>query len=256
MRLLWRILTNLDSVLKSKDITLLTKVHIVKAIVFPVVMYGCESWTIKKVECQTIDAFEVWCWRRLLRVPWTARRLNQSMSIPMNTHWKYWCWSWSSNTLGTWCEKLTHWKRPWCWQVLKAGGEGGGKEKGRGWVGYIASLTQWTWVWANSMRQWRTGQPGVPQSLGSQRVRLGLVIEQQQIQCDCLYKKRKSGHTDTPKVHLNDNRPCESFLTGRRWGESRYLQTMGKGFRRNQPLQYLDLGLLASRTARQYISVV
>ena len=72
-------MTNLDSISKSRDITLLTKVHLVKVIVFPVVMYGCESWTIKKAECQIIDAFELWCWRRLLRVPWTARRSNQSI---------------------------------------------------------------------------------------------------------------------------------------------------------------------------------
>ena len=72
-------MTNLDSVLKSRDITLLTKVHMVKATVFPVVMYGCESWTIKNAECCRIDAFELWCWRRLLRVPWTARRSNQSI---------------------------------------------------------------------------------------------------------------------------------------------------------------------------------
>ena len=72
-------MTNLDSVLKSRDITLLTKVHPVKALVFPMVMYGCESWTIKKIECRRIDAFELWCWRRLLRVPWTARRSKQSI---------------------------------------------------------------------------------------------------------------------------------------------------------------------------------
>ena len=72
-------MTNLDSILKSRDITLSTKVHLVKAMVFPVVMYGCESWTIKKAECQRIDAFELRCWRRLLRVPWTARRCNQSI---------------------------------------------------------------------------------------------------------------------------------------------------------------------------------
>ena len=72
-------MTNLDSILKSRDITLSTKVRLVKAVVFPVVMYGCESWTIKKAECQQIDAFELWCWRRLLRVPWTARRSNQSI---------------------------------------------------------------------------------------------------------------------------------------------------------------------------------
>ena len=72
-------MTNIDRTLKSRDITLPTKVHLVKAMVFPAVMYGCESWTIKKVECQKIDAFELWCWRRLLRVPWTTRRSNQSI---------------------------------------------------------------------------------------------------------------------------------------------------------------------------------
>ena len=79
-----KVMTNLDSILKSRDITLPTKVHLVKAMVFLVVMYGCESWTIKKVECQKIDAFELWCWRRLLRVPWTARRSNQSILKEIN----------------------------------------------------------------------------------------------------------------------------------------------------------------------------
>ena len=74
-----KVMTNLDSILKSRDITLLTNVHLVKAMVFPVVMYGCKSWTVKKAEGQRFDAFELWCWRRLLRVPWTARRLNQSI---------------------------------------------------------------------------------------------------------------------------------------------------------------------------------
>ena len=77
-------MTNLDSVLKSRDITLLTKVHIVKSMVFPVGMYGCENWTIKKAECQRTDAFKPWCWRRLLRVPWTARRSNQSILQGIN----------------------------------------------------------------------------------------------------------------------------------------------------------------------------
>ena len=72
-------MTNLDSIFRKRDITLVTKVHLVKAMIFPVVMYGCESWTVKKAECQRIDAFELWCWRRLLRVPWTARRSNQSI---------------------------------------------------------------------------------------------------------------------------------------------------------------------------------
>ena len=74
-----KVMTNLESILKSRDITLPTKVHLVKAMVFPVVMYGCESWTVKKAECQRIDAFELWCWRRVLKVPWTARRSNQSI---------------------------------------------------------------------------------------------------------------------------------------------------------------------------------
>ena len=96
-------MTNLDSVLKSRDITLLTKVHLVKAMVFPVVMYGCKSWTIMKAEHQRIDAFELWCWRRLLRVPWTARRSKPSIlkQISPGCSWKDWCWSWNSNTLAT-----------------------------------------------------------------------------------------------------------------------------------------------------------
>ena len=82
-----KVLTNLDSILKSRDITLSTKVRLVKAMVFPVVMYGCENWTIKKAECRRIDAFELWCWRRLLRVPWTARRYNQSILKEMSPDW-------------------------------------------------------------------------------------------------------------------------------------------------------------------------
>ena len=83
--------------------------------VFPVVIYECESWTIKKAECQIIDAFELWCWRRLLRVPWTARISNQPIlkEISPEYYWKDWCWSWNSNTLATWCKELTHLKRPW-----------------------------------------------------------------------------------------------------------------------------------------------
>ena len=83
-----------------------------------------------------------------------------------NIHWKNWCWSWSSNTLATWCEELTHWKRPWCWERLKAGGEG----DGRGWDGRMTSLTQWTWAWVNSGSWWWTGKPGMLQPRGSQRV--------------------------------------------------------------------------------------
>ena len=121
-----KVMTNLDSLLKNRDITLPKKVHLVKAMVFPVVMYGCKSWAIKKAEHRRIDVFELWCWRRLLRVPWTARRSNSQSykKSTLNIHWKDWCWSWSSNSLVTCCKELTHWKRPWCWERLKAGGEG------------------------------------------------------------------------------------------------------------------------------------
>ena len=135
---------------------------------FPVVLYGCESLTLNKAEHQKIDAFELWCWRRLLRVPWTARRSNQSIlkKTVLNTHWKDWCWSWNSNPLATWCKELTHLKRSSCWERLKVGGEG----DDRGWDGWMASLTQWTWIWVNSGSWWWTGRPGVLQSMGWQRV--------------------------------------------------------------------------------------
>ena len=263
-------MTNLDNILKNRDITLPTKVHLVTAMVFPVVMYGCESWPIKKVERWRIDVLELWCWRRILRVLWTARKSNQSIlkeispeyslqrrrqwhptpvllpgkfhgwrslvgcspwgckesdtterlhfhfSLPhigegngnplqcsclenprdggawwaaiygvsqsrtrlkrlssssSSIHWKD--WSWNSNILVTWCEKLTHWKRPWCWERLKAGGEG----DDRGWDGWMASLTWWTWVWASSGSWWWTGNCGMLQSMESQRVRHNWVTE-------------------------------------------------------------------------------
>ena len=138
-------------------------------------MYGCESWTIKKAECQRIDAFKLWCWRRLLRVPWTARRSNQSIlkEISPECSLEDWCWSWNSNTVATWCEDLTHLKRPWCWERLKAGGEG----DDRGWDDWMASLTRWTWVWASSGSWWWTGRPGMLQSVGLKRVRHDWVTE-------------------------------------------------------------------------------
>ena len=129
------VMTNLDSIFKSRDITLPTKVHLVKAMVFPVVMYGCESWTVKKAGCRRIDAFELWCWRRLLRVPWTARRSNQSFLKEISP--EYSLEGWNSNILATWCEELTHWKRLWCWEKLRAGRE----RDDRGWDGWMALLT-------------------------------------------------------------------------------------------------------------------
>ena len=152
--------------IKKQRQCFVTKVHLVKAMVFPVVMYRCESWTIKKAEHWRIDAFELWCWRRFLRVPWTARRSNQSILKEMSPEYSLegLSWSWNSNTLATWCEELTHWKRPWCWERLKAGGEG----DDRGWDGWMASLTWWAWIWASSGSWWWTRKPGMLQSMGSQ----------------------------------------------------------------------------------------
>ena len=170
-----KVMTNLDSILKSRDITLPTKVRLVKAMIFPVVTYGCESWIIKKAEHWRIDAFELWCWRRLLRVPWTARRSNQCIlkeispgcsleDLMLKLKFQY---------LATWCEELTHLKRPWYWERLRAGGEG----DDRGWDGCMASPTQWTWVWVDSGSWWWTGKPGVLRFMGLQRVRHDWVTE-------------------------------------------------------------------------------
>ena len=140
-------MTNLDNVLKSRDITLPTNVHLVKGMDFPVVMYGCENWTIKKAGHRRIVAFEL-CWRRLLRVLWTARKSNQSILKEISPGCSLEGLMLKCQYFGTWCEELTHLKRPWCWERLKARGEGGD----RGWDGWITSLTQWKWVWANSGR--------------------------------------------------------------------------------------------------------
>ena len=122
-----------------------------------------------------IDAFELWCWRRLLRVPWTARRSNQSIlkEITPGCSWKDWCWSLNSNTLATWCKELTHLKRLWCWERLKAGGEG----DNRGRDCWMASPTQWMRVWVNSRSWWWTGRPAMLWFMGSQRVRHNWVTE-------------------------------------------------------------------------------
>ena len=108
-----KVMTNLDSIFKSRDIALLTKVRLVKAMVFPVVMYGCESWTVKKAERRRIDVFEVWSWKRLLRVPWTARRSNQSIlkEISPGISLEGMMLRLNSSTLATSCKELAHWKR-------------------------------------------------------------------------------------------------------------------------------------------------
>ena len=157
-----------------------TKICIVKAVVFPVVMCGCESWTIKRAERWRIGAFELWCWRRLLRVPWTARRSNQSIlkeispgcsleGVMLKLKLQYY---------GYLMQRADSFEKTWCWERLRAGGEG----DDRGWDGWVASLTQWTSVWASWGRWWRTGKSGMLQSMGSQRVRHDWATEQQQQQ--------------------------------------------------------------------------
>ena len=132
-----KVMTNLDSIFKSRGITLPTKVCLVKAMFFPVVMYGCESWTLKKAEHQRIDAFALWCWRRLLRVPWTARRSNQSIQkeISPGISLEGMMLKLKLQYLATSCEELTHWKR------LMLGGIGGRRRRGRQRMGWLDGIT-------------------------------------------------------------------------------------------------------------------
>ena len=161
-------MTNLDSIFKSRDITLPTKVRLVKAMVFSVVMYGCESWTVKKAERQRIDAFEVWYWRRLLRVPWTARRSNQSIlkeispgcsleGLMLKPKLQY------SGHLMRRVDSLK--------KTLMLGGIGGRRRRGRQrmrWLDGITDAMDMSWV--NAGNWWWTGRPGVLRFMGSQRV--------------------------------------------------------------------------------------
>ena len=136
--------------------------------VLPVVMYGCESWTIKKAECQRTDVFELWCWRRLFRVLWTARRSNQYIlkEIRPECSLEGLMLKLKLQYFGHRMRNADSMERPSCWERLKAGGEG----DNRGWDCWVASPTRWAWVWVNS-RSWRwTGRPGMLQSMGSQRV--------------------------------------------------------------------------------------
>ena len=168
-----KVMTNLDSILKSRD-TLPTKVSLVKAMVFPVVVCGCESRTIKKTECWRIDAFELWCWRRLLRVPWTARRSNQSILKEITEY------SLEGLMLKLKLQYFGHlmWEVNSLEKTLMLGGIGDrrrrGQQRTRCW---IASPTRWTWVWVNSGSWWWTRRPGVLQFMGSQRVKHVWVTE-------------------------------------------------------------------------------
>ena len=157
-----KVMSNLDNILKSRDITLMAKFHLVKAMVFPVVMYGCESRTMKKAECGRIDAFELWCWRRLLRVPWTAGRSNQSILKEISPEY-----SLEGLMLKLKLQYLGHlmWRADSLEKTLMLG-EAGGEGYDRGWDGWMASRTQWTQVWVNSGSWWWTGRLGVLQSMG------------------------------------------------------------------------------------------
>ena len=163
-------MTNLDSILKSRDITLLTKVHLVKAMIFPVAMYGCESWIIKKAEHRRIDAFEVWCWRRLLDGPLDCKECK-----PINPKGNQ-SWIFTERTDAE-AEAPILWppdRKSW----LTGKDPNAGKEwrqvekRTRGWDGWMASLTQWTCtlVWVSSRSCWWIGRPGVLQSMGSQEL--------------------------------------------------------------------------------------
>ena len=167
-------MTNLGRVLESRGIILPSKVCIVKAMVFPVIIYRYESWTIKKAEHQRVDAFELWYWIKLSRVPWTAKRSNQSIlkeispedsleGLTLKLKLQY-----SGHLM-----QRTDSRKLWCWERLKEGGEG----DDRGGDGWMASPIQWTWVWVNSGSWWWTGRPGVLQSMESQRIGHSWVTE-------------------------------------------------------------------------------
>ena len=149
-----KVMTNLDRILKSRDITWPTKVHLVKAVVFPVVMYECENWTIKKAECQRIDAFELWCWRWFLRVPWTGRRSNKSISILKEISPEY---SLEGLMLKLKLQYYGHLiqRTDSLEKTLMLGKIEDGRRRGwQRWDGWMASPTQWTWVWVYSRSWW------------------------------------------------------------------------------------------------------
>ena len=160
-----KVMSNLDSTLKSIDITLPTKVHLVKTMIFPVVMYGCESWSIKKAKHWRTDAFEMWCRRRLLRVTWTTRRSNQSGLISLRIDWKNWCWSWCSNPLVTWGKNYL------LEETLMLGKIEGRRRRGQLRMRWLDGITDsMDLSLSNSGSWWWTGKPGVLQSMVSQRV--------------------------------------------------------------------------------------
>ena len=168
-------MTNLDSILKSRDITLPTKVHLVKVMVFPVVMYGCESWTVKKAERRKIDAFELWCWKRLLRVPWTARRSNQSIlqEITLGCSLEGLMLKLQLQYFGHLMRRADSLEK-----TLMLGGVGGRRRRGQQRMRWLDGITNsMGMIWVNSGSWWWTGRPGVLRFMGSQRVGHDWVIE-------------------------------------------------------------------------------
>ena len=159
-----KVITNLDSILKRRDITWSTKVHLVKAMIFPLVVYGCESWTINKAEPRILMLLNHGVGEDL-RVPWTARRSNQSILKEISPEYslEVLILKLKLQYFGHLMRKTDEFKRPWFWERLKAGGEW----NDRGWDGWMASPTPWTWVWVHSGSWWWTGRPGVLQSMGS-----------------------------------------------------------------------------------------
>ena len=161
-------MTNVDSILKSKDGILLTKVHLVKAMVFPVVIYGYESWTVKKAECWRMDAFELWCWRRLLRVPWTERRSYQSILKEISPEYSLegLMMKLKLQYFGHLMQRVDLLEK-----TLMLGGIGGSRRRvWQGWDGWVASPSRWAWVCVDSGSWWWIGRPGVLWFMGSQRV--------------------------------------------------------------------------------------